>query len=229
MPRLVDRIRAVAFDLDGTLVDSAPDLTAAANAMLAGMGHAALPQTRIESMIGEGVDRLVGRALAAAAGSPVADDVLADAIRAFRIHYARHLFERGRLYAGVLDGLQALAARGVALCVVTNKAAAFARPLLGAAGLADMFRLVLCAERPEDRKPSPNLLIAASAQLGVRPDELLYVGDSRIDEATARAAGCPFALVDYGYDGGRPSGSADYSISKFAEILALADRRSVMC
>ena len=228
MSQRIDPIRAVAFDLDGTLVDSAPDIAAAVNAMLGGLGYASLPQRRIESMIGDGVDRLVARALDEAAGSHAQGDAT-HAIDAFRSHYARHLFERSRLYPGVPEGLRELAAGGIALCVVTNKASAFARPLLGAAGIADMFELVLCADRPEDRKPSPNLLIAAAAQLEVPPQELLYVGDSRVDVAAARAAGCPVVVVDYGYDSPSAVDDAGHSVGSLCEIVALSVPRRVTC
>jgi len=223
--RLVERVRAAAFDLDGTLVDTAPDLAAAANAMLADLGCAPLGEARIASMIGDGVDRLVTRVLDAADASEQAS---ARAATAFRAHYARQLFGRSRLYPGVLDGLIALGTRGIALCVVTNKASAFARPLLRAACLLDMFQLVLCADRPEQRKPSPHLLRAACTGLEVRADELIYVGDSRVDVAAARAAGCEIARVDYGYDD-VAGDEADYSIGSIADLVTLPDRRSVTC
>ena len=228
MKRLVERIRAAAFDLDGTLVDTAPDLAVAANAMLQELAYAPLREARIASMIGDGIDRLVARVLAAAGGTAADGEALARATSAFRAHYARHLFERSRLYPGVLDGLIALGTRGIALCVVTNKASAFTRPLLRAAGLLDMFQLVLCADRPEQRKPSPHLLIAARTGLEVGADELVYVGDSRIDVAAARAAGCPVARVEYGYDA-VAGDDADYSIGSIADLVTLPDRRSVTC
>jgi phosphoglycolate phosphatase len=231
MPRLVERIRAAAFDLDGTLVDSAPDLAAAANAMLRDLGHKALPQRRIESMIGHGIDHLVARALAGRLDSPPTSDQLATAGASFRRHYGQQVFARGRVYSGVVEGLRALAGRGIALFVVTNKASLFTRPLVAAAGLGDAFRLVLCADRPVDRKPSPNLLNRVRAHVDARPEELLYVGDSFVDVETARAAGCPIALVDYGYNGGRSldEEDADWLIGSLAEIVALPDRGAVTC
>ena len=231
MPRLVDRIRAAAFDLDGTLVDSAPDLAAAANSMLRELGHEALSQRRIESMIGDGIDHLVARALAERLKSPPTSDLLATAGASFRHHYGQRVFAQGRVYSGVVEGLRALAGRGIALFVVTNKASVFTRPLVAAAGLGDTFRLLLCADRPGDRKPSPNLLNAVRASIDARPDELLYVGDSLVDVETARAAGCPVALVDYGYNRGRPldEESADWLIGSLAEIVALPDRRAIAC
>lgn len=225
MRRLVQRIRAAAFDLDGTLADTAPDLAAAANAMLADLGCAPLGEARIASMIGDGIDRLVARVLAAADASEQAS---ARAATAFRAHYSRQLFARSRLYPGVLDGLVALGTRGIALCVVTNKASAFTRPLLRAAGLLHMFQLVLCADRPEQRKPSPHLLQAACTGLEVRADELVYVGDSRVDVAAARAAGCEIARVSYGYDD-VAGDEADYLIGSIADLVTLPDRRNVTC
>ena len=223
MGRLVDHVRAAAFDLDGTLVDTAPDLAAAANAMLDDLGYAKLPQDRIETMIGAGVDRLVERALAESTGAPPSDAMLATATHRAREHYAEHLFEKSRVYPGVIEGLRALAASGIGLCVVTNKPSTFTRPLLAAAGLANLFAVVLCADRPEDRKPSPKLPNAALAHFGVRPDEMIYIGDSFVDVAVARAARCPVALVDYGYNEGRPAAEAkpDWLIRSVADVVAL--------
>ena len=208
--RLVDHIRAVALDLDGTLVDTAPDLAASANAMLAAFGLAPLATQRIVELIGGGVERLVAGAFSRAAGRGPSPDELARAVDCFRASYARAFFERSRVYPGVIDGLRSLAAMELKLACVTNKDSRFTRPLLEAAGLADLFALVLCADRPSSRKPAPELLLAACTHFRVSPHELLYVGDSCIDIATARAARCPVALVDYGYrNGGDASLAAD--------------------
>ena len=229
MPELVERIRAAAFDLDGTLVDSAADLAAAVNAMLEALGLATLPQRDIESLIGDGVERLITGALAESAGCAPSLATLAAAAELFRQSYADGLFERSRVYPGVDEALRSLECLGIKLCCITNKRSEFTLPLLAAAGLANRFALVLCADRVEQRKPAPELLIAACKHFGVPPHELVYVGDSRVDIAAARAAHCPVAVVDYGYSRGvsLADDDPDWVIGSVAELLALpAIRRS---
>jgi len=221
--RLIDRIRAVAFDLDGTLVDTAPDLAAAANVMLAAFGLAPVSQARIGAFIGRGVEQLVAGAFAEAAGRGASPDELSTAIDRFSQSYARGLFDRGRVYPDVVDGLRSLAATGLKLACVTNKDCRFTLPLLDAAGLAEWFALVLCADSPELRKPAPDLLLAACRHFRVSPHKLLYVGDSCIDIAAARAAGCPVAVVNYGYGDGisLEDGSPDWVIDRIAGLTRL--------
>lgn len=223
MQRLTGAARAIAFDLDGTLIDSAPDLAAAANRMLAHLGLQALPETGIPALIGDGVDQLVSRVLDASAGPrPAPPGQVAKARALFYRLYGEHLFERSRVYPGVRAGLAALREAGFSLCCVTNKAACFALPLLEAAQLAAHFAFTLCPEAEEDRKPSPRLLLAACRRLGVAPTELLLVGDSRTDVGAARAAGCAVVAVDYGYHrGAQQDLGADAQIGSVTDLLTL--------
>jgi phosphoglycolate phosphatase len=202
MPRLIDTVRAVAFDLDGTLVDSAPDLAAAANLMLTMLGAQALPEARIRALIGDGIDQLVRRALTESLGRPPSAAHCTAARLLFGKLYGQHLFERSRTYPHVSQALQALTDAGLALACATNKEAGFAYPLLAASGLEPFFLFTLCADRAEDRKPSPNLLLAACRHLNVSPSELAYVGDAHTDVLAARAAGCRAVAVTYGYHHG---------------------------
>ena len=223
MPRLVERIRAAAFDLDGTLLDSAPDLAAAANTMLGMLGRVPVAENRIAMLIGDGIDRLVEGVLTASTGRDVESAALVAAGGLFRQYYAEHLFDRSRVYPGVMEGLRTLADAGIGLCCVTNKHPAFTLPLLDAAGLAHFFAFALCADRAEERKPKPDLLLAAMARFEVAAEELLCVGDSRADIAAARGACCPVAAVNYGYNQGRPLAAEhpDWIISSLTEIIAL--------
>jgi len=120
--------------------------------------------------------------------------------------------------------LEALAGRGIQLCCVTNKHSAFTLPLLDAAGLTPFLAFAICADHADERKPKPDLLLAASARLGIAPSEMLYVGDSPADIAAARAAGCPVAAVDYGYtDHARlAEAGPDWIIGSIAELVALS-------
>jgi phosphoglycolate phosphatase len=226
MAKLIEHIRAAAFDLDGTLVDTAPDLGTAVNGVLKQLGHATLPAERIPALIGEGVERLLAKALAESTGGLPSPATLTAAATLFARLYRERLFEDSRVYPGVVDALSQLQHAGIALCCVTNKHSKFALPLLEEARLHEHFAFTLCADRVEDRKPRPNLLLAACARLAVRPEEALYVGDSHTDLAAAEAAGCRVLVVDYGYDHGRPVSdlAAGAVISSLTEILTMQER-----
>jgi phosphoglycolate phosphatase len=193
-------IRAIAFDLDGTLIDTAPDLGASANLMLSCLGRAPLPQSSIPRLIGAGISAFVERVLEETAQDDSSSPIMrAGAEALFRRLYRDHLFERGRIYPEVRATLKSLSDGGTALCCITNKESAFTSHLLTAAHLDSYFQHVLCADYLEDRKPSPNLLLQACKRVGVKPSDFLYVGDSRADIIAARAAGCRIASVSYGY------------------------------
>ena len=179
MPGADEGFRAVAFDLDGTLIDTAPDLCAAANAMLLELGGRELAEHRIRALVGDGVARFVERALEEGLGMSAPDAALRSAAELlFARLYGEHLFDRSRLYPGVPETLHQFASAGIALCCVTNKESRFALPLLEAAQLDTLLAFTLCADRSTDRKPSPNMLLAACTRFAVKPAELLYVGDS---------------------------------------------------
>jgi phosphoglycolate phosphatase len=211
-------IRSITLDLDGTLLDTAPDLAAAANAMRTALGHAALDLATLTSFVGRGIPNLVSRCLPEleAAQLPAAEDL-------FREHYAHENGRRSRPYPGVIDGLNAFAAAGLRLAVVTNKSAAFTEPLLVSSGLAPWFAFAVSGDTTLHKKPHPAPLLHACAQLGVRPEENLHIGDSRHDAAAARAAGCPVALVPYGYNEGEDIRGVDCDahIGCLAEALRL--------
>ncbi|HET9470602.1 MAG TPA: phosphoglycolate phosphatase [Usitatibacter sp.] len=221
MAELLGRARAVAFDLDGTLVDSAPDIAAAANGMLAQGGLPRLPQARVVAAIGDGIDALVLQVLEESAGRAPDAATVAAAGERFRELYARDVFTASRLFPGVREGLARLAARGLPVGCITNKARAFTARILDRAGLASRLAFVECPESAEQRKPAPFLLLKACRDLGIAPGELLYVGDSALDVAAARAAGCPVVLVDYGYNRGRAASDsgADAVIGSLEDLL----------
>jgi phosphoglycolate phosphatase len=223
MSRLFEYIEAVAFDLDGTLVDTAPDLAAAANMMLVILGGRQLPEARIPALIGEGIDQLVAKVLTLSRDGVAPEPAqLSTAARLFRDLYGQCLFQRSRLYPGALETLYALHSTGIFSCCITNKERGFTLPLLEAAGIAELVAFALCAERAAERKPNPTLLLAASRRLRVAPSRMLYVGDSRSDIMAARAAGCRIVAVDYGYDRGLPLAESrpDGVISNLTEIMS---------
>jgi phosphoglycolate phosphatase len=197
---LTEYVRAAAFDLDGTLVDTMADLSAAVNLMLGMLGARELPEARVRALVGNGVEQLVLRALTESLGSRPSHSAQSSAALAlFRRLYGQRLFNRSTVYPGVEPALQSLRDAGVKLCCITNKDSVFAEPLLQQAGLSRFLAFTLSADRPADRKPSPNMLLAACSRFGLTPAQMLFVGDSTIDVAAARAAGCPVIAVSYGY------------------------------
>ena len=226
MPKLNERISAVAFDLDGTLIDTMGDLAASVNLMLGMLGAKELPEARVRALVGNGVETLVQRALNESVGSSATHAAQRSAaLTLFRRLYGHGLFKHSKVYPGVLDTLRALSEAGLALCCITNKDSAFSEPLLRAAGLSEFLSFTLCADRAEDRKPSPNMLLAACSRLGITPAEMLYVGDSSMDIAAARAAGSPVIAVSYGYGKDHAGGAADVQpdgrVDDITEIVAL--------
>lgn len=198
-------IAAVAFDLDGTLVDSAPDIGVALNAALAQEGLLRFDLDTVRAWIGDGPDVLIVRALAEQ-GIGADHVLLRDGALQTRL---RHAFDAatlaaplagGSVYRGVLELLAGLH-RALPMVVVTNKPTLLARAVLAAAGLLPYLAGVRGADTPALRKPAPASLLAAAQELRVAPENLLMVGDGPADMLAAHAAGCPAALVAWGYGG----------------------------
>jgi len=224
MPKLTERIRAAAFDLDGTLIDNMGDLAAAVNLMLGMLGANELPEPRVRALVGHGVEQLVLRALTESLGNgPTHSAQRSAALALFRRLYGQRLFKHSKVYPGVVQALRSLADAGIALCCITNKDSMFSEPLLQEAGLGGFFAFTLCADRAEDRKPSPNMLLSACSRLGIAPAEMLYVGDTSIDIAAARAAGCPVIAVSYGYgkDHSTTGAKADGFVDRLSDLVAM--------
>jgi phosphoglycolate phosphatase len=214
--------KAVLIDLDGTLLDTAPEIAAAANAMLADQGLAPLPAGEIRDFIGRGIPHLVERCLQAA-GLPLPCARLEPALRSFGAHYRRLNGTSSAPFPGVLEGLERLRAARLGLACVTNKAAAFTAPLLEKSGLAPFFGAVVTADQVGARKPDPAPFLHACRLLGTSPGESAVIGDSANDALAARAAGCRVLLVSYGYSEGRDVRTldADGVAGSFAEAAAL--------
>lgn len=197
-------IKAVVIDLDGTLLDTAEDLADAAEAMLADIGLPAVPLAEIKTYIGNGVSRLVKRALTRDMSAEPDAELFRRALASFERHYGAHVSRKSRPFPGVVEGLQAFKASGMRLACITNKAARFTHPLLKDTGLFDYFELILSGDSLPEKKPSPLPLLHACRVFGCAPAELLLIGDSLNDTQAARAAGCPVFCVPYGYNRGRP-------------------------
>lgn len=200
---MTEALRAVLIDLDGTLLDTAADLAIAANATLAEMGLAPVAQDDVREFVGQGLAVLVRRCLARSlAREP--EPALLDAAQArFPSHYLRHNGAHARPFPGVVEGLEAMRASGLRMACATNKPSAFSEPLLERSGLRAYFHVVSTSDRAGARKPDPAVFLHACRELDVAPAQACVIGDSDNDGAGARAAGCRFLLVPYGYREGR--------------------------
>lgn len=197
-------IKAVVIDLDGTLLDTAPDLADAAMAMAADLDLPAIDLATVKTYIGNGVSRLVKRVLTRDMEAEPDKELYARAMPVYERHYAEWVARKSRPFPGVVEGLQTFKAMGVHVACITNKAERFTVPLLQATGLFPFFELVLSGDTLPERKPSPLPLLHACQYFGVEPADLLLIGDSLNDTQAARAAGCPVFCVPYGYNRGRP-------------------------
>jgi phosphoglycolate phosphatase len=188
----------VAFDLDGTLVDTAQDIVAALNFALAAEGCAALPFEEGRLLIGGGVRRLIERGLTAA-GLEASPERLTGAFDAFLVRYSAHLADESRPYRGVIEALTTLRAEGLRLCVCTNKYTDLAVDLLERLDLSRFFDAVTGPQGAPAQKPDPRHLQAAIRAAGGEPGRAVMVGDAATDAGAARAAGVPLILMSYGY------------------------------
>ncbi len=212
------------FDLDGTLVHTAPQIAAAANLMLADLGQPMLPDAQVESYIGEGAVVLIKRCLAAQKGVEPDAALFEQAEPLFFAHYAKNA-AMSKPYDGVIDGLQAIWNKGLKLACVTNKPEEFTLPLLKVSGLADFFDIVVSGDTLHKKKPDPIQLHHICAKFDVPEYEAMLVGDSATDIAAAHAAGCFVVTVPYGYNQGRPIdlSQVDATINDLTELIELLD------
>jgi phosphoglycolate phosphatase len=213
-------VKAVLFDLDGTLVDTGPDLAAAVNRMLAELGRAPVAVSTVLPWVGNGMARLVKRALTGDMQSEPDPASFERGVASFKKHYAANLAVDSRPYPGTLDALMQLKARGFRLACVTNKPAMFTVPLLAQLGMNGYFGSVVSGDTLTARKPDPEPLMHACRELGIAPGEAVMVGDSANDIAAARAAGMPAVAVSYGYNHGQDvrTLNADRVVDSLAEL-----------
>lgn len=202
-------VRGVLIDLDGTLLDTVPDLSQAADAMLRELDRAPLGAGRIREFVGKGIENLVRRCLAAGGADGADEQLYGRAMQAFRRHYAAVNGARTTIYPGVIEGLDRLRAIGLPLGCVTNKASAFARPLLALKGLDRYFAALACGDTLAQKKPDPAPLLHLCRALGVEPRDTVHIGDSVNDVQAARAANIRVLCVPYGYNEGRDVRSLD--------------------
>ena len=203
------RIRLILFDLDGTLVDSVPDLAWCAGRMMQDLGLPEPGEEAARRWVGNGVERFVKRVLSGQMDAEPDPDLFARGLEVFQQLYARHISDRSVLYPGVVDALERLAATGVHLACVTNKPEPFTSALIAAMGLDSYFELVVAGNTTTRKKPDPMPLHYAADRFELEYAACLMVGDSSNDVVAARAAGFPVACVPYGYNHGADIRDAD--------------------
>ncbi|MDQ7048907.1 MAG: phosphoglycolate phosphatase [Enterobacterales bacterium] len=190
---------AILFDLDGTLVDSAPDLTAALNHTLKILQMEPRSEKKVRGWIGNGVEKLLHRGLTDSHNGVATGD---DFWRAKNIFYSRYKEQSGqysKLYPKVIETLQNLRQKGIRLACITNKDRCFTLPLLENLAISEYFDIVVCGDDLTNKKPHPEPLLYATSRLGSIPDQCLMVGDSASDVGAAVAAKMKVICVDYGY------------------------------
>jgi len=209
-------VRALIFDLDGTLIDSKQDLIRSVNAMLVETGREPLHEDTVSSYIGHGAPRLVARAL----GNGATEEECERALRFFLAHYDAHKLDSTRAYPGVTEALLEL--RDFPMAVLTNKPVRASRKILEGLGLASFFRAAYGGNSFETKKPDPLGAKKILEELGVAPAQALMVGDSDVDVQTARNTGTLAAAVNYGFGThDRAAYPADIYLDRLTELAAM--------
>jgi phosphoglycolate phosphatase len=189
----------IVFDLDGTLVDTAPDLTNALNDVLTRRGHAAISAEAVRSSVGLGARAMIEKGLRKAGAGDASSDEIDRMLAEFLIHYEANIARESRPFPGAVAALEGLASRGARLAVCTNKREYLSRRLLQALELEGYFGAIAGRDTFAVSKPDPGHLTGTIALAGGKPTSAVMVGDSEIDLRTAKAAGVPVILVSFGY------------------------------
>lgn len=190
-------VELLCFDLDGTLVDSAPDLSFALGEALSAVGLQPPTEAQTRGWIGDGIERLLQRALEASGDrNPAA---FAAALAAFHASYSRNLFRLSRLYPGVESILHSLRESGLRICCITNKRTDYATALLSQAGISDMLDFTFGGDSFAEKKPHPQQLTQAARRADVAAHRCVLIGDSDTDSGAADAAGFAFIWAAFGY------------------------------
>ena len=217
---MLKKPKMILIDVDGTLVDSVPDLAYCVDEMMRRLGRPVHGEDKVRNWVGNGVERLVRRALVGQLEGEPGDEDFARALPIFLDLYAENTSKRSFLYSGVREGLDYLESQGYRLGCVTNKGAQFTIPLLKDLGVYGYFGIVVSGDTLPVKKPDPLPLLHAARHFGVKPDESLMIGDSKSDVTAARAAGFQILCMSYGYNHGEDirNYSPDAVIDSMAEL-----------
>jgi phosphoglycolate phosphatase len=209
-------VKALLFDLDGTLIDSKRDLVQSVNATLRELGRAELPEVLVASYVGSGAPALISRAL----GGEGTTEEFQNALKYFLDHYEKHKLDFTKEYPGVREALQEL--RGVPMAVLTNKPVKISVQILEGLGLAEFFKAVYGGNSFPTKKPDPLGANTILAELGIAASQAVMVGDSEVDVQTARNAGMISAIVNFGFGmHDRAAYPADIYLDRMEELVPL--------
>ncbi|MFZ7174345.1 phosphoglycolate phosphatase [[Pasteurella] aerogenes] len=223
---MTKQFKLIGFDLDGTLVNSLPDLALSVNSALVELGLPQAEESLVLTWIGNGADVLSARALDWAkkqTGRSLNEEEILQFKRRFGFYYGENLCNISRLYPNVKETLETLKAQGYILAVVTNKPTKHVQPVLAAFGIDHLFSEMLGGQSLPAIKPHPAPLYYLCGKFGLYPKQVLFVGDSRNDILAAHSAGCPAVGLTYGYNYNIPIAEAnpDWVFDDFAKILEI--------
>lgn len=199
---MLPRPQLVLIDVDGTLVDSVPDLHYCVNAMMEKLGMPPHGEAKVRTWVGNGVERLVRRSLIGQLDGEPDDALFQKAYPIYLALYEKNVSARSRLYPGVKEGVAWLKGQGFKLGCVTNKAAQFTIPLLKNLGIHDEFGIICSGDTLPQKKPDPAPLLYVARHFNIQPQHALMIGDSISDVKAARAAGFKIVCMSYGYNHG---------------------------
>ena len=194
--------KVIMIDVDGTLVDSVPDLAYCVDEMMVELGMERRGEDKVRHWVGNGVSKLVERAINGELEGQLNKELFNKAYPIFLNYYAENTAKRTCLYKGVREGLNYLSSQGYYLGCVTNKATQFTHPLLKELGIFDYFKIVISGDTLTKKKPDPMPLLYGAEYFGVRPEECLMIGDSVSDVKASRSAGFDIICMSYGYNHG---------------------------
>jgi len=225
---MLNKPKMVLIDVDGTLVDSVPDLAYCVDEMMKQLGMPVHGEAKVRNWVGNGVERLTRRALIGQLDGEPDDELFEKAYPIFLDLYDKNVCERSCLYDGVREALDFLKSAGVKVGCVTNKNAQFTLPILEKLGIKDDFEIIVCGDTLAKKKPDPLPLLHAAEKLGVKPENAMMLGDSISDVKASRAAGFQITCMSYGYNHGvdireaNPDAVID-SMTELSAILGEAD------
>lgn len=218
--------RCVIFDLDGTLVDSAPDISTSINLCLKELNYPTCDLNQVRNWMGNGADRLIKRALTGEVDGEPEEELFSQARKLFLDFYAQRVCEESIIFPGVIEGLTALQSQSHTLACVTNKPRRFVPPLMSELGINQFFKYVNCGDDMHVKKPDPLPLLEILKKESLEPAQALMVGDSVTDIHAAKAANITSFCLRYGYHQGKGVDAlgADYIIDSIAEVAKYIQR-----
>lgn len=216
----ISKPEMILIDVDGTLVDSVPDLAYCVDEMLKQLGMPERGEAAVRHWVGNGVERLVKRGLLNQLDGEPDQALYEKALPVFRDLYAENTSKRSHLYEGVQQGMDYMRKSGYRLGCVTNKAGEFTLPILRDLGIQDYFEVIICGDDTARKKPDPLPLLTAAERMSVQPENCMMLGDSQSDVKAARAAGFQIICMSYGYNHGEDirSYDPDAVIDSFSEL-----------